>query len=107
MNENLRFFHLLSVIERKHGLSELDAAARSILDLVIEREVNGQRTTAGDLIEAASISRASVYRKIGELKSRGCIKESWDDYQLVYSAGEGVAAIYEEISGAIGQPKVD
>ena len=74
---------------------------------MIEREVKGQRTTASDLIEAAKISRASVYRKIGELKSRGCIKESWDDFQLVYSAGEGVAAIYDELSGAIGKPKVD
>lgn len=107
MNENLRFFHLLSVIERKHGLSELDAAARSILDLIIEREVKGERTTAGDLIAAATISRASVYRKIGELKARGCIKESWNDYQLVYSAGEGVAAIYEELSTALDKRKVD
>lgn len=107
MNENLRFFHLLSVIERKHGLSELDAAARSILDLVIEREVKGERTTASDLISAATISRASVYRKISELKARGCIKESWDDYQLVYSAGDGVSAIYDELSGVIAKPKVD
>jgi len=107
MNENLRFLHLLSVIERKHGLSELDAAARSILDLVVERQVKGQRTTAGDLIEAATISRASVYRKIGELKARGCIKEGWDDYQLVYSAGDGVAAIYDELSGALDKRKMD
>ena len=107
MNENLRFFHLLSVIERKHGLSELDAAARSILDLVIEREVKGERTTAGDLIGAATISRASVYRKIGELKSRGCIKESWDDYQLVYSAGDGISDIYTELNGVMARPAVD
>lgn len=107
MNENLRFFHLLSIIERKHGLSDLDAAARSILDLVIERQVKGERTTAGDLIGSAAISRASVYRKIAELKARGCVKESWDDYQLVYSAGEGVSAIYDEVSSVIGKAKVD
>jgi hypothetical protein len=107
MNENLRFFHLLSVIERKHGLSELDAAARSILDLVIERQVKGERTTAGDLISAATISRASVYRKIGELKSRGCINESWDDYQLVYSAGDGISDIYAELNGVLARPSVD
>ena len=88
-------------------MSELDAAARSILDLIIEREVQGQRTTAGDLIGAATISRASVYRKIGELKARGCIKESWDEYQLVYSAGDGISEIYNELNGVIAKPQVD
>lgn len=107
MNEKLRFFHLLSVIERKHGLSELDAAARSILDLIIEREVKGERTTAGDLIGVATISRASVYRKIGELKMRGCIKESWNEYQLVYTAGDGLAAIYEDLRLVLDKRKVD
>lgn len=87
MVEGRKFFQLLSTVERKHGLSSIDPPAREILDLIIERELADQKTTASDLIENASISRAAVYRKLNDLKEDGWIEERWIDHKLCYMIG--------------------
>ena len=50
MKHPIRLFHLLSIIERKHGLAELDPPCRSLLDIVTQREIAGIETTAEDLV---------------------------------------------------------
>ena len=106
MQQHLRLLHLLSIIERKHELSALDPSSRAILDIVVEREMAGLRTTAEDVIQRADISRASVYRKLNGLKANGSLTEVWSDHQLTYSVGDKMSKFCDEIVAAIAKPAV-
>lgn len=84
MTEGHRLYQMVSIIERKHGLTALDGSARVLLDLIVERELSGETTTARDLINISGLARAVVYRKLIVLKQGDWIKEYWHDYKLCY-----------------------
>ena len=90
MQDGRRLYQMLSVIERKHGLTALDTSSRALLDLIVSRELNGERSTARDLIEASGMARAVVYRKLNTLKDGHWIEEHWRDYKLCYSTSSGL-----------------
>jgi hypothetical protein len=98
MIRNIKIFHLLSVLERKHGIFELDPACRAILEIMTLREVEGLETCAEDFISGSQMSRATVYRKIRLLKSNGSLAEAWSNRRLLYSVGDNVKQFCEELS---------
>ena len=97
MSEGRRLFQMISVIERRHGLTSLDASSRTLLDLIVSRELNGDRTTARDLIDVSGLARAIVYRKLNVLKQKNWIQEYWEDYKLCYKT----SAVLENFSGSL------
>lgn len=97
MQDGRRLYQILSIIERNHGLTALDCSSRTLLDIIVERELNGQRTTARDLIDVSGMARAVVYRKLNTLKSANWIKEHWHDYKLCYTTSSGL----EELAGSL------
>ena len=98
MFEQIRLFHLLSVIERKHRIFELDSSCRALLDIVIQRELSGRTTVAEDLMAGSDMSRATVYRKIHSLKQNGALVEMWLDQKLTYGVGANVRDFCSEIN---------
>lgn len=90
MQEGRRLYQMLSIIERKHGLTALDTSSRTLLDLIVSRELNGERSTARDLIEASGMARAVVYRKLNALKKDHWIEEHWHDFKLCYVSSSGL-----------------
>ena len=101
MRHPIRLYHLLSIVERKHGLFELDPPCRSLLDIVTQREIAGIETTAEDLVGGSDLSRATVYRKIKLLKTNGSLVESWSGRNLIYHIGENIKAFCDEIRASI------
>lgn len=103
MQDGRRLYQMLSIIERKHGLTALDTSSRTLLDLIVTRELNGERTTARDLIEVSGMARAVVYRKLNTLKQSNWIKEHWQDYKLCYTTSSGldhlIVSLEERFSG--------
>ena len=97
MIRNIRLFHFLSIIERKHGIFYLDTACRALLEIATQREIAGLETSAEDFIQGSEMSRATVYRKIRLLKTNGSLTETWSDRQLVYSVGENVRQFCDEL----------
>lgn len=93
MPDGRRLYQMLSIIERKHGLTSLDTSSRTLLDLIVSRELKGERSTARDLIEASGMARAVVYRKLNTLKEGQWIEESWQDYKLCYATSSGLAGL--------------
>eukprot|EP01037_Dinobryon_pediforme_P011869 gene11869-11957_t len=85
-------------LERKHGLFELDATCRALVETVFERESRGETTVAEDLIEASDMSRATVYRKIKTLTENGALVEAWADHRLTYVIGANVREFCNEIA---------
>ena len=88
----------LMALERKHGLFELDATCRALVETVFERELRGETTVAEDLIGASDMSRATVYRKIKALTENGALVEVWSDHRLTYIIGTNVREFCNEIS---------
>ena len=97
MFEKIKIFHLLSIIERKHRIFDLDSGCRSLLDVVIQRELRGEKTVSEDLIQSSDMSRATVYRKIHFLKENGALVEVWSDHKLTYVVGANVKNFCEDI----------
>lgn len=97
MSDGHRLFQMISVIERRHGLTSLDTSSRALLDIIVSRELNGDRTTARDLIEASGFAHAIVYRKLNLLKQKNWIQEYWEDYKLCYKT----SAVLEDLSGSL------
>ena len=98
MLDKIKIFHLLSILERKHRLFDLDSGCRSLLDVVVQRELKGERTVSDDLIQVSDMSRATVYRKIHFLKENGALVEQWYDQKLTYIVGTNVKEFCEEIA---------
>ena len=101
MVQDRKLFELISIIARRHGLSELDPPSRRLLDCIIERETKTQLTTARDLIEETQLSRALVYRKLSDLKSCGWITENWVDFKLCYLAGPQSELVFSALAEAL------
>jgi len=97
MSRNIRLFHFLSIIERKHGIFYLDTACRALLEIATQREIAGLETSAEDFIQGSEMSRATVYRKIRLLKDNGSLIETWSERQLVYNVGENVRQFCDEL----------
>jgi len=97
MPDARRLFHMISVIERRHGLTSLDTSSRALLDIIVSRELNGERSTARELIEVSGLARALVYRKLNVLKDQNWIQEYWEDYKLYYKT----SAVLEDLSGSL------
>lgn len=97
MPDARRLFQMISVIERRHGLTSLDTSSRTLLDIIVTRELNCERSTASDLIEVSGLARALVYRKLNVLKDQNWIQEYWEDYKLCYKT----SAVLENLSGSL------
>lgn len=87
MVEARKLYELISIVARRHGLTGLDPSSRHILDVIIERDTRGLRSTARDIIAETDLSRALVYRKLNDLKSLNWISEEWVDFKLCYKTG--------------------
>lgn len=102
MPDARRLYQVISIIERQHGLTELDASARALLDLIVAREMNGEKTSARELIQASGIARAVVYRKLNALKRGQWIQDDWSDFKLCYTTASKfetlVSSFKEQIS---------
>jgi len=97
MLDAIRLYQVISIIERRHGLTALDIPSRTLLDLIVTRELNGDRTTARDLIDVSGMARAVVYRKLITLKKAQWIKEDWQDYKLCYSTAGGLKTLAQSL----------
>jgi len=97
MGSGIKLFQLLTALQRQHGMLQLDHAARIVLDIIIERELANQRTTASEIVESCSLSRALVYRKLIQLKSENWISESWHDQKLCYASAQNVSIMVAEL----------
>lgn len=102
MQDGRRLYQMLSVIERTHGLTALDTSSRTLLDLIVSRELNGERSTARDLIEASGMARAVVYRKLNALKAGYWIEEHWHDYKLCYTTSCGLDVLIKSLKERFG-----
>lgn len=105
MFESRKLYELISIVARRHGLTNLDPAARLLLDTIIERDSRGLRSTARDLIDATALSRALVYRKLKELKLQDWIGEEWVDFKLCYIIGPKSEMYFTALEAAI-KPKL-
>jgi hypothetical protein len=97
-----RLYQMLSIIERKHGLTALDCSARALLDLIVSRELKGYRTTARDLIEVSGKARAVVYRKLNSLKQGQWIQEHWHDFKLCYTTSSELESLIGSLEKRFG-----
>ncbi|MEN9757762.1 MAG: hypothetical protein RL755_1949, partial [Pseudomonadota bacterium] len=75
-----KLYELISIVARRHGLTNLDPSERHILDVIVERDSRGLRTTARDIVTETELSRALVYRKLAELKALNWISEESSCY---------------------------
>ena len=103
----LNFFHMLSAVQKKHGLSDLDPTARAILDLIVERELAGLTTNASEIIAQSTVSQATVYRKIAERKANGSIIEDYRAYQLCYVASDKIKMLSEDLQNLLAEANQD
>ena len=97
MQDGRRLYQMLSIIERKHGLTSLDISSRALLDIIVARELNGVQTTARDLIEESQMARAVVYRKLTTLKQGNWIEEQWSDFKMYYKISSGL----DQLAGSL------
>ena len=97
----LRLLNLISIIERKHLVNELDPLSRAIIGIVTERELAGQVSTAEDIYSLANVSKATVYRRIGSLISNGCLVEIWKSQKLTYQIGPKMTSFSADMAEVI------
>jgi len=64
MHDGRRLNQIVSVIERTHGLTALDPSSRTLLGMILNQELEVQRTTAQELIEVSGMVHAVVYIKL-------------------------------------------
>ena len=100
MIEGRKLFQLVSTISRQHGLLDLDPSERRLFDFIFDREITGQKTTAGDLIAISKFKRALVYRKLKSLKESGWIEDRWLDFKLHYVLGQHVNRVSRDLLSA-------
>eukprot|EP01037_Dinobryon_pediforme_P011906 gene11905-11998_t len=106
----LRLLNLISIIERKHEVNELDPLSRAIINIVTERELDGRMSTAEDIYNLANVSKATVYRRIGTLISNGSLMETWKNQKLTYQIGNKMKAFSVDMAEpaliSIGYPPI-
>ena len=102
MDITLRLLNLLSILERKHDIAQLDPSSRAIFNIVVERAIAGQSSTAEDIIAVAPVSRASVYRKLNALKDNGSLVEVWLDQRMTYVVGSKMNNYVNDVVSMVG-----
>lgn len=84
MENRVKFFTLISMIERKHSYASLDRDTREIFNFIASRQVAGLPNDAAAIIEGLNIPRPTVYRKLTILKNKNFIREKWVEQKMNY-----------------------
>ena len=70
-----RLLSMLNMLERKHGIVNLDGHQREFLEIIVRQNAAGQIITPNDLVDLNLTSRSSTYRKLADLRELNLIKE--------------------------------
>lgn len=96
-----RFLTMLNMLERKHGIMQLDSHQRQFLEFIVKKNAAGQIVTPIDLIDLNLTSRSSTYRKVADLRMLNLIKEDWIDGQCQLSAAAGMTDFAKNLKHGI------
>ena len=96
-----RFLTLLNMLERKHGIMQLDDQQRQFLEFIVKKNAEDQIVTPVDLVDLNLTSRSSTYRKLADLRLLNLIKETWVDGQCLLSAAAGTTEFVDSLQHGI------
>lgn len=98
MEEWVKFFALITVVERNHSVDILDADCRRIIDFIGRSQVANLPNDAATILENIVIARPSLYRKLTLLKDKRFIKEKWQNQKLNYELDNAATDFLAELS---------
>ncbi|MFZ4787670.1 MAG: hypothetical protein ACOYLL_06245 [Beijerinckiaceae bacterium] len=96
-----RLLCMLNMLERKHGIVNLDSHQREFLEIIVRQNAAGQIITPNDLVDLNLTSRSSTYRKLADLRELNLIKEDWIDGQCQLSAADGTKEFINSLQNGI------
>lgn len=94
-----RLFYLLTLLTREHGLSSLSPDERKVFDFLVEKANTGEQVTMSLLLAKRLLPRASAYRHVAALISKGFIEENIVEGERLLS----VAQRFDEFENALGK----
>jgi hypothetical protein len=96
-----RLLTMLNMLERKHGIMNLDPHQRQFLEFIVRKDAEKQIVTPNDLVDLNLTSRSSTYRKLADLRTLNLIKEEWVDGQCHLSAAQGTTEFVNSLQHGI------
>ncbi len=96
-----RLLNLLNMLERKHGITNLDSHQREFLEFIVRQGAAGLTVTPNDVVELNLTSRSSTYRKLADLRELNLIKETWIDGQCQLSAADSTKEFVTSLRNGI------
>ena len=96
-----RLLNMLNMLERKHGIVNLDGHQREFLEMIVRQNAIGKVVTPNDLVDLNLTSRSSTYRKLADLRELNLIKEDWVEGQCHLSAADGTKEFINSLQHGI------
>ncbi len=96
-----RLLSLLNMLERKHGIMNLDSHQREFLEFVVRQNAANKIVTPNDVVDLALTSRSSTYRKLADMRALNLLKEEWIDGQCRLTAAEGTTEFLNSLQTGI------
>lgn len=95
-----RLLHLLTLLERQHGLSDLEKDERRVFDFIVEATAQGQPVPMSQILQAKLVSRASTYRHVASLLDQRCITEGFESGERVFTVAQRFGDLVRDLREA-------
>ena len=95
-----RLLHLLTLLERQHGLSELEKDERRVFDFIVEATAQGKAVPMSQILKTKLVSRASTYRHVAALIDQRCITEGFENGERVFTVAQRFGDLVRELREA-------
>jgi hypothetical protein len=95
-----RLLHLLTLLERQHGLSDLEKDERRVFDFIVEATSQGVPVAMSQILKAQLVSRASTYRHVAALLDQRCIEEGFENGERVFTVASRFGDLARELRDA-------
>jgi hypothetical protein len=100
-NMSMNVVSLLSTLEKRHDMGELDSLHWDVLIAVMEAQRASKSMTNQNLVDCKFTSRSSTYRKIADMRKLGILAEKWDKGICNLELGPKAHAFFEEAATAL------
>lgn len=100
-NVSMNVVSLLSTLEKRHSMGDLDSLHWDVLIAVMEAQRASKTMTNQNLVDCKFTSRSSTYRKIADLRKLGVLAEKWDKGTCTLELGPQAHAFFEEAGTAL------